>query len=87
MWFQFSSLNEAQSLERTRNMNCFKPVFLWFAFLIEGKEVTELDSAVRSTGKAIFSPLGEARPVTEHVTGNVVLLLLLLLLPVPLLLW
>jgi hypothetical protein len=64
------------------NKKTHEPVFLWFAFLIEGNEVTELDSAVRSTGKAIFSPLGEARPVTEHVlplTGNVVLLLLLLL--------
>ena len=33
----------------------FEPVFLWLAFRMDGSEVTELDSGVRSTGSDAFS--------------------------------
>ena len=33
----------------------FEPVFLWLAFRMDGREVTELDSGVRSTGNDAFS--------------------------------
>ena len=36
-------------------MKGYEPVFLWLAFRMDGSEVTELDSGVRSTGSDAFS--------------------------------